>query len=310
MKVHTGTSLQRLRNPVISIGVFDGIHKGHAAIFRRVIDRAGEMEGESAIITFWPHPRLVLGKNPGQLKFLTTMEEKKELIKQHGIDHLFILEFTKEFSRLPACRFVKQYLVDGAGLRHLVFGFDHHFGHRREGNYENLKSCAKLYGFTLEQLEPVQEGTQRISSSVIREALLGGDVKLAAGLLSYPYSLEGQVIEGKKVGRGIGFPTANIEVIDKHKLIPSDGVYAVEAIMGKKVYRGMMNIGFRPTINSKRNGRTMETHIFDFRGDIYNRNITVRFIDRIRDEKQFDSIESLQEQLRKDMECAISILNG
>jgi riboflavin kinase / FMN adenylyltransferase len=307
LKIHTGTILQRLRNPVISIGIFDGVHKGHAAIFGKVRQRARELEGESAIVTFWPHPRLVLGQDTSQLKFLTTMDEKKMLIEKHEIDHLIILEFTKEFSRLQACRFVKEYLVDGVGLKHLVFGHDHHFGHKREGNFENLKGCASIYNFSLEQLEPVMEGDHRISSSAIREALLKGNVRLAGNLLSYPYMLEGKIIGGKQVGRIIGFPTANIEVQDNHKLIPADGVYAVEVVMGKRVCKGMMNIGFRPTISQGKE-KTMETHIIDFEGDIYNQNITIRFIERIRDEQQFSSLEQLKEQIARDKVSALQIL--
>jgi riboflavin kinase / FMN adenylyltransferase len=309
LKIHTGKILQHLRNPVISIGIFDGVHKGHAAIFSRVQQRASELEGESAIVTFWPHPRLVLGQDTSQLKFLSTMDEKKMLIENQGIDHLIILEFTREFSRLPACRFVKEHLVDGVGLKHLVFGYDHHFGHKREGNFENLKSCAALYDFSLEQLDPVTEKGHRISSTAIREALLSGNVRLAGDLLSYPYMLEGKIVGGKQVGRIIGFPTANIEVFDNHKLIPADGVYAVEVVMGQRVYRGMMNIGYRPTI-SKGNEKTMETHIIDFEGDIYNHNIIIRFVERIRNEQHFASLDQLKEQIARDKAAVLQIFTS
>jgi riboflavin kinase / FMN adenylyltransferase len=248
LKIHTGSNLKQLKNTVISIGIFDGVHKGHAAIFRRVREKAKDTGGESAIVTFWPHPRLVLGHNAENLRLLSGLEEKKKLIGKHSIDHLVILNFTPEFSRLPACRFVKKYLVDGAGLRHLVFGFDHHFGYKREGNFENLKSCAHLYGFTVEQLDPVTDGGRRISSSTIREALSRGNVKLASELLSYPYLIEGKIIGGKQLGRVLGYPTANIMVTDEHKLIPANGVYAVEVQMGQETWKGMMNIGYRPTL--------------------------------------------------------------
>ncbi len=292
---------------MISIGIFDGVHKGHAAIFNRARQRAAELEGESVIVTFWPHPRLVLGSDTSQLKFLTTMDEKKMLIEKHEIDHLIILEFTREFSRLPACRFIKEYLVDGVGLKHLVFGYDHHFGHKREGNFENLKGCAAVYNFSLEQLEPVMEADHRISSSAIREALLTGNVRLAGDLLSYLYMIEGRIVGGKQVGRIIGFPTANIELFDSHKLIPADGVYAVEVVMGQRVYKGMMNIGFRPTI-SKGKEKTMETHIIDFEGDIYNQNISIRFVERIRNEQRFSSLDQLKEQIARDKVDALQIL--
>ncbi len=309
MKVHTGISLQPLRNPVISIGIFDGVHKGHTAVFNRVRQRARELKGESAIVTFWPHPRMVLGKNSDKLKFLTSQEEKVALIRRHKIDHLFVLPFTKEFSQLPACSFVRQYLVDGAGLAHLVFGFDHHFGRKREGNFENLKTCAEIYGFSIEQLEPLTEGGLRISSSAIRLALAHGNVKLASQLLSYHYSLHGTIIGGRQVGRAIGYPTANIRPGDMNKLIPSDGVYAVKVMMGGKSFMGMMNIGYRPTLNEEKQNRSLEVHIIDFDDNVYNRDITISFTDRIRDEKKFETLDQLKQQLAKDKAEAIRILS-
>ncbi len=311
MKIHTGTSFLRLRDPVISIGVFDGVHRGHSAIFNIVLQRAKEIGGESAILTFLPHPKLVLGKkNIDQLKFLTSLDEKKTLIRKHGIDHLIIIPFTKEFSRLPACSFVKQYLVEGIGLNHLVFGFDHHFGHRREGNFENLKACAQINGFGLEQLEPVREGNCLISSSAIREALLRGNVKFASKLLSYSYCLPGKIIGGSRIGREIGYPTANIKPDDEHKLIPADGVYAVKVKVGQGLYNGMMNIGFRPTINQIQGDKSLEVHIMNFEADIYNQNININFIERIRDERKFSTLEQLKEQLGKDKSIALQILSG
>ncbi len=293
---------------MVSIGVFDGVHRGHAAIFARVRERAKELDGESVIVTFRPHPRLVLGKNNDDLKYLTTFEEKKNLISQHGIDHLIVINFTKEFAGLPPCTFVKDYLVDRTGLRHLVFGFDHHFGHKRRGNFENLKSCAALYGFTIEQMDPVVDGKSRISSSAIREALSAGDVRLACHLLSYPYSLRGKIIGGKQVGRAIGYPTANIEPDDEHKLVPADGVYAVKVIIGKQALRGMMNIGFRPTIDKHGKEKSIEVHIMDFEGDVYNHPIEIRFIERIREERKFESLEQLKAQLARDRERVLQII--
>jgi riboflavin kinase / FMN adenylyltransferase len=310
LKVHTESNLKKLKNTVISIGIFDGVHKGHAAIFSRVREKAREIGGQSAIVTFWPHPRLVLGHGAENLKLLTSLEEKKKLIINYFIDHLIILDFTPEFSRLPACTFVKKYLVDGAGLSHLVFGFDHHFGHKREGNYENLKSCAQLYGFSIEQLDPVMERGRRVSSSTIREALFLGNVKLASELLSYPYMIEGKIVGGRQFGRAIGYPTANIRVSDDHKLIPANGVYAVEVLMGQKTWKGMMNIGYRPTLGQGSGEISLEVHIIDFDADVYNHDITIRFIDRIRDEKQFDSPVHLAEQLARDKAAVLDIMNN
>jgi riboflavin kinase / FMN adenylyltransferase len=310
LKIHTCSGLQRLKNPVISIGVFDGVHKGHAAVFTRVRQRAMELEGESAIVTFWPHPRFVLGKNENDLKLLTTLDEKKLLIRRHGIDHLFILPFTREFARLPACSFVRQYLVEGAGLVHLVFGYDHHFGRKREGNFENLRQCATLYGFGIEQLEPVTQDGVRVSSSAIRTALSVGNVKLASQLLSYDYSIRGTITGGRRVGRILGFPTANVEPEDRTKVIPADGVYAVIVTVGKKSFMGMMNIGIRPTLNESQVSKSLEVHLIDFDGDIYNQSLTISFIERIRDERKFGNLGQLKEQLAKDKALAIKILTS
>ena len=309
MKIHTGTSLERLNKPVVSIGIFDGVHKGHAAVFKRMCRRARERNGESAIVTFWPHPRKVLGKNGDKLKFLTTLIEKQALLRHHEIDHLFIMPFTKEFARLPACKFVKDYLVDKVGLTHLVFGFDHHFGRKREGNYENLKTCAGLYGFTIEQLDPVAEEGIMVSSSVIRNALLVGNVRFASKLLSYYYNLQGTIVGGNKIGRVIGYPTANLELDYGDKLIPADGVYAVRVFMGEKKLMGMMNIGCRPTVNEVADNKSIEVHIIDFEDNVYHRHIKVSFIDRIRDEINFVTLERLKKQLEKDKAKAVQILS-
>ena len=310
MKIHTGTGLERLKNPVISIGIFDGVHKGHAAVFEKVRQGARERDGESAIVTFWPHPRRVLGKNGDKLKFLTSLIEKQALIRHHKIDHLFIIPFTKEFARLPACNFVKEYLVDRAGLTHLVFGHGHHFGRKREGNYGNLKTCAENYGFTIEQLDPVVEDGIMVSSSAIRDSLSSGNVKLASKLLSYHYSLQGTIIGGQRLGREIGYPTANLEPDDTDKLIPADGVYAVWVRMGEKSLMGMMNIGFRPTINEYQGNKSLEVHLINFKGDVYNQHIKISFIDRIRDEIRFETIDRLKNQLKKDKVVAVKILSG
>lgn len=310
MEIHTGNRLHRLKSTVISIGIFDGVHRGHAAVFERVRQRAGELNGESAIVTFWPHPRIVLGGNGENLKFLSTLDEKTALIRDHGIDHLFILPFTKEFSLLPACEFVGKYLVEGAGLTHLVFGFDHHFGRGREGNFENLKTCAQLYNFTLEQLGPVTTDGIRVSSSVIRDALCNGDVRLATRLLSYPYGLRGTIVEGRQVGRAIGYPTANVKPDDPGKLIPADGVYAVRVMMEERQFMGMMNIGFRPTVSKSDDNKTLEVHIFDYSGNAYNRKVKISFIERIRQERKFETLDRLREQLEKDKALAIRILSG
>lgn len=263
-------------------------------------ERALELEGESVIVTFWPHPRIVLGKETIDLKFLSTLHEKQLLLEKQQVDHLLIIPFTYEFSRIPACDFVKNYLAETIGMKHLVFGFNHHFGRNREGNYENLKDCAEKYGFTIEQLSPVLVNNFQVSSSAIREFLMAGEVEKANELLGYPYFIEGKIIGGKQIGRVIGFPTANIAVEDTHKLIPADGVYAVEVIIWEQKFAGMMNIGFRPTINHSGEGKSMEVHIMDFEGNVYNHDIHIRFVKKLRDEMHFSGLEELKKQLKAD----------
>lgn len=300
MRIHSSKISGKLNNPVVSIGIFDGVHSGHSHILQRVRERALELEGESVIVTFWPHPRIVLGKETIDLKFLSTLHEKQLLLEKQQVDHLLIIPFTYEFSRIPACDFVKNYLAETIGMKHLVFGFNHHFGRNREGNYENLKDCAEKYGFTIEQLSPVLVNNFQVSSSAIREFLMAGEVEKANELLGYPYFIEGKIIGGKQIGRVIGFPTANIAVEDTHKLIPADGVYAVEVIIWEQKFAGMMNIGFRPTINHSGEGKSMEVHIMDFEGNVYNHDIHIRFVKKLRDEMHFSGLEELKKQLKAD----------
>lgn len=310
MKIHTEYITAKLKNPVVSIGMFDGVHLGHASILARVKAKAIEMDGESVIVTFWPHPRVVLGEDTGHLKFLSSLHEKQILIESHKIDHLLIIPFTYEFSRIPACDFVKSYLVDKIGLKHLVFGFNHHFGRNREGNYENLKNCANRYGFSIEQLDPVLVQNTNVSSSKIRDLIVAGKIENANNLLGYKYFIEGNIIGGKQIGRVIGFPTANISVEDVYKLIPGDGVYAVEVVIWGNIYAGMMNIGLRPTINHSGQGRTIEVHIMDFEENVYNHDIQIRFVKKIRDEKQFSNLEELKKQLQIDKTMVKKIIGN
>ncbi len=298
-----------MKNPVVTIGVFDGVHKGHAVVVETVLERAAALGGEGVIVTFWPHPRIVLGGATEKLKLLSTLEEKKERLESLGVKHLAVAPFTSELSRLSACEFVKSYLIDGLGLNHLVFGFDHHIGRGRLGSYENMKECSRLYGFTLEQVDPVFYKNERISSSSIRDALFSGDVKLASRQLGYPYSLSGKIVSGERIGRKIGFPTANMQVGNPLKLVPATGVYAVEVAFEEKIYEGMMNIGYRPTFNSKKNGgKNLEVHILDFGEDVYDRGLRVRFIDRVRCERSFSGLKELGDQLAKDKKQVREIL--
>ena len=264
------------------------------------------MNAETVIITFHPHPRLVLFPNDNDLKLLTTLDEKIELLRTLNIDHLIIIPFDLQFSRTTSLEFVRDILINTIGTKKLVIGYDHHFGRNREGNFESLKELTALYDFEVEEI-PVQDINQiSVSSSKIRKALSEGEVATAAEYLNYPYHLTGKVVQGRQLGRTIGFPTANIQVNDAHKLIPADGVYAVRVQVREKSYKGMMNIGMRPTVDGK--VRSIEVHIIDFAADIYDENLQISFIQKIRNEKKFDGIESLKSQLLVDRTVALQIL--
>lgn len=308
MKVYHNINNFEAKNPVVTIGTFDGVHLGHQKVIARLKEFARKHDGESVIFTFHPHPRLVTAPNEGNLRLLTTIEEKKQLFEKSGIDHLIVYPFTKSFSELSYSSFVKNILVDKLKTRCLVVGYDHRFGKNREGSFEYLKECAKSYNFKIEKLDALLVDEVHVSSTRIRNALEDGDIKLANKFLGYRFTLHGTVVEGQRVGRKMGFPTANIEASDPNKLIPGYGVYAVEIILSEKKYSGMLNIGTRPTFNNNADNRSIEVHIFNFSGDIYNKEITLIFEAKIRDEKKFSGPEALVEQLKKDKETALKIL--
>jgi len=270
--------------------------------------RAKEEKSESVVVTFSPHPRLVLEQNNKKLSFLTTIEEKKVLLGSAGVDHLIIINFTSDFSNIPACDFVRDILVGKIGTKYLVIGYDHHFGKRGEGNFNTINQCAKDLDFRVEQVEGYQTNDGIISSSLIRGALLKGDIGKANNWLGYYYSVNGLIIEGRKLGRKIGFPTANIKPSTEHKLIPANGVYAVEVQLANKILPGMLSIGSNPTVNSDPDFRSIEVHIFDFDEDIYGRNLTVIFRKRLRDEKKFGSLDELVKQMERDKQDTLRLL--
>lgn len=308
MKVYHNINNFEAKNPVVTIGTFDGVHLGHQKVIARLKEFARKHDGESVIFTFHPHPRLVTSPNEGNLRLLTTIEEKKQLFEKSGIDHLVVYPFTKSFSELSYSSFVKNILVDKLKTRCLVVGYDHRFGKNREGSFEYLKECAKGYNFKIEKLDALLVDEVHVSSTHIRNALEDGDVEQANKFLGYRFTLHGTVVEGQRVGRKMGFPTANIEASDPNKLIPGYGVYAVEIILSGEKYGGMLNIGTRPTFNNNADNRSIEVHIFNFSGDIYNKEITLIFEAKIRDEKKFSGPEALVEQLKKDKETALRIL--
>lgn len=290
---------QPINKAVVTIGAFDGVHIGHKKILNRLTELSSLVNGESVLITFWPHPRFVLKKDASPIGLLNTLEEKIHLLDTYHIDHLLILNFNEDFSKLTADAFIENILIKSIGTRYLVLGYDHRFGHDREGSIDYLN--ANKDRFHIESVEiPKQEiESLAISSTLIRKALLNGDSKLANQNLGYPYLLRGFVTEGNKLGRTIGFPTANIFIEDQDKLIPKNGVYAVYVYIEGERYKGMLNIGVRPTVNNDLR-RTIEVHIFDFSEDIYGKTVRLELTAYMRDEVKFTGIDVLIEQLKKD----------
>ena len=300
MKVYFDIDTFKATNPVVTIGTFDGVHNGHKKVIGRLKELASEIEGESVIFTFFPHPRLVLSPEEGNLRLLTTLDEKIRLLEEAGIDHLIAFPFTREFSNLSYSDFVKTILVDKLDTRCLVVGYDHKFGKNREGGFEFLKQCAHQYNFRLEQLDALCMDDIHVSSTKIRAALEKGDIDRANEFLGYRFTLHGSVVEGQQLGRKIQFPTANIESSDPHKIIPGHGVYAVTTRIGGSVYKGMLNIGTRPTVNSNADHRSIEVHIFGFSETIYGKQLELCFYHKIREEQKFSSIDKLKARLEED----------
>jgi len=308
VKIHTGTDTFRATHPVVTIGTYDGVHLGHRMILKRLNEIASAKGGESVLFTFHPHPRLVLYPLEQNLRLLTTLNERKELLESLGINHLIIYPFTRKFSELSYPEFVKKILVDALHARYVVIGYDHRFGKNREGGFPYLNQCAREYGFEMEKLDPLLIDNRRVSSSAIRQALEEGNINKANRYLGYRFTLHGRVVEGDKRGRKIGFPTANIESSDVHKIIPGYGVYAVTIKIGKTRYNGMLNIGTRPTFYKNADNRSIEVHIFDFDEKIYGKDISLRFEKRIREEQKFNHPDELVAQLHKDRELALKYL--
>jgi riboflavin kinase/FMN adenylyltransferase len=288
---------------IVTVGTFDGVHIGHKTIINRINELAKNQNGESVLLTFWPHPRLVLFPDDNELKLLSTLKERIELLRESGIDHLIIHPFSVDFSRITAVEYVRDILVRDLNVSKLVIGYDHHFGRNREGNLDELKSVAPDYGFEVEEISAQEIDDVNVSSTKIRNALLEGDLAKANEFLGYRYSVSGKVIKGQELGRSIGFPTANLEPDESYKLIPGNGVYSVAVEHEAKVYRGMANLGNRPTVSDSED-RILEVNLFEFDGDLYEKEIKVTFVDRIRDEIKFDSLDQLRAQLQKDATVA------
>lgn len=308
MKVYRSLEeLPKIENAVVTQGTFDGVHTAHKVIINRIKEIAKQNGGQSVLITYNPHPRMVLFPNDHGLKLLNTLDEKINFLANEGINHLVILPFTTEFSRLSSLQFIRDIIVNKIGTKHLVIGYNHRFGRNREGSFEHLKEFSGLYGFNVIEIPEQDINNVSISSTKIREALLQGNVSDAATYLDKYYQLSGLVMEGNQLGRTIGYPTANIFVTDENKLIPADGVYAVWVQHNQKKYGGMMNIGNNPTIPNK--GRSIEVNIFNFDETIYNQKLSIEFVDKIREEQKFASLLDLKKRLAIDKLQAEKVLN-
>lgn len=298
MNIYTDLSAFDASASVVATGTFDGVHTGHRVLLRIVSEMAGKMGARALVCTFWPHPLTVLSPRTARLSLLSTLDEKIELFRQAGLENLVILPFTEAVSRMSAPEFVSDILVARLGMKALVMGKNHHLGRNREGDAALLHRIAEEQGFVL-HTETLSSLGQPVSSTRIRRALEAGQVEAAEQLLGYPYFFSGRVVEGKQLGRKLGFPTANLEVEWPWKLIPFTGVYAVEAERGSQRLQGMMNIGYRPTAGSH-STQTIEVHLFNFDENLYDETVRVSFRKRIRDEFRFDSLSALTAQLALD----------
>ena len=298
MKIYQSTiNFSTNRKTIITIGTFDGVHLGHQSILKKVVEAKENNTYEASLLTFFPHPRMVLQQDTS-IKLLNTIDEKAELLDKFGIDNLIIHPFDAAFSNLSAEEFVKEILIDRLNIHKIIIGHDHRFGKNRTADISDLILFGKKYGFEVEQINAHEIDEIAISSTKIRKALMEGNIKLANQFLGYSYFISGKVIEGKKIGRTLGFPTANIQINESYKLLPNNGVYIVSSEINDILYFGMMNIGNNPTIGE--NEQSIEVHYFDMSENIYNKKLKISILEHIRDEQKFNSLTELQAQLEKD----------
>ena len=311
MKIIQNSILARgIKNAVVTIGTFDGVHLGHQAIFKEMRRLAKEVDGETVVVTFHPHPRQVLSIGTERLRFICSQEEKLKKIEEFGIDNVVVIPFTKEFASTPSDVFLKDYIVNNIHPAVIVVGYDHHFGKNRMGDYEMLSRMGEQYGFRTVQVEAQDVNEVAVSSTKIRNFLWTGNVKAANELLGYHYSVTGTVVMGNQIGRTLGFPTANLDIANEYLMINNPGVYACQTVIDGKVYNAMANTGLRPTIGDRADGDfIIEVNIFDFDGDLYGKTLKVWFIDHIRDEVKFNGLEALKQQLEQDRSTAKNILS-
>ncbi len=295
--IHSLSNYNHQDKTIVTIGTFDGVHIGHQKIIEQVVKTAKESHQKSVLLTFFPHPRMVLQKD-ASIELINTIDERAKLLAKTGLDYLVIHPFSKEFSRLTALDFVRDILVNKLNTSKLIIGYDHHFGKNREGNLEQLTEYSHLYDFDVEEIPAQDINDVSVSSTKIRKALAEKNIKTANKYLGYHFMLNGNVINGKQLGGKIGFPTANLDIKEDYKLIPKTGVYVVNSTIGGNIVYGMMNIGFRPTIDGKH--QTIEIHFFDFKEDLYDQYLTINVLYFLRDEQKFGSVDSLIIQLKED----------
>lgn len=304
---HSINSFHSSKKTIVTIGTFDGVHIGHNQILQKIVQDAKNCDCESLVLTFFPHPRMILQDNT-EVKLLNTIAEKSMLIKNIGIDNLIIHPFDKEFSRLTAEEFVKTILVEKFNIQKIIIGYDHRFGRNRTADIDDLIIFSKQFGFEVEQILAQQIDEISVSSTKIRTAILEGDITLANNYLGYNYSFSGNVVKGKQLGRTIGFPTANINIDEEYKLIPKNGVYIVKSIISEKTIYGMMNIGTRPTVNGL--NQTVEVFFIDFDSNLYEQKITIEILDFIREEQKFDSLDLLKNQIEIDKQKTLQFIKN
>jgi riboflavin kinase/FMN adenylyltransferase len=295
-----------VKRSVVTIGTFDGIHLGHKKILSRLIKSSKNKDLNSVVLTFFPHPRIILNKY-NEVKMIDTLDEKIIHLNEIGIDSLIIHPFDKNFSLLSANQFIKDFLVDKLKIKHIIIGYDHRFGKGREASVTDLKNYADDYDFTVEEIKAQEIEKITVSSTKIRNSINQGDIKTTEKYLGRYFNLTGKVVKGDGLGKKINYPTANIFIEETYKIIPKDGVYLVETIIKDKLFKGMMNIGHRPTIGT--NVKSIEVHLFNFNEDIYGQVISIKMISKIRDEKKFSSIQALKEQLVKDENYCLKLIN-
>ena len=303
MKIETAADYDQIKDSVVTIGTFDGVHVGHQKIIKQLVSIAKKEQLQALVMTFFPHPRMVVQEDTS-IKLINTIDEKADLIQNLGVDHLVVKAFTKDFSRLTALEYVRDVLVNKLHIKHIIVGYDHHFGRNRTANIKDLREYGSFYGFKVTEITAHEVGDVTVSSTKIRKALGNGEIKIANQFLGYNFMLSGKVVKGRGLGKTIQFPTANLQIDNAYKLIPKKGVYLVKAILDNQLVYGMMNIGTNPTVSSS-NELSIEVFFFNFDKSLYGLHLTVQLIDRIREELKFSGLDALRVQLESDSQVAL-----